>query len=91
MNTEIKKVQGKYGVELNFVDDRIYLNYWDYMHGDDICCQLINGKLFKFVYTPMEVEQTEVDGIDIDPFQREEITIERFIELVRQTVESYQK
>lgn len=23
-----------------------YINYWDNIHGNDICCQIIDGKLF---------------------------------------------
>lgn len=28
-------------------DGRKFLNYWDWYHGNDVCCEVIDGKLFK--------------------------------------------
>lgn len=30
-------------------DGRKFLNYWDY-NGNDVCCQIIDGELFKLEY-----------------------------------------
>ena len=51
------KIQGGKELELKFVDEtRIYLNFWDSIHGNDVCCQIKDGKIVKFIYTPKEVE-----------------------------------
>ena len=43
-----KEVQGKYPIELNIVGDgRIFLNFWDYAHGNDVVAEIINGKLLQ--------------------------------------------
>lgn len=31
-----KRVQGKYGIELNIVGNKTWLNFWDYVHGNDV-------------------------------------------------------
>lgn len=43
----MSQIQGKYELELNFVDDRIFLNYWDYKFGNDVVAEIIGGKLFQ--------------------------------------------
>lgn len=35
----------KYRLELNCPDDRKFLNYWDSIHGNDVVCEIIDGKL----------------------------------------------
>ena len=35
----------KIEVELVINSDRKFLNYWDYIHGDDVCCQIVDNKL----------------------------------------------
>jgi hypothetical protein len=35
----------KYQLELNCVGDSVFLNYWDSEHGNDVVCEVINGKL----------------------------------------------
>lgn len=35
----------KHSLELNCPDDRKFLNYWDLMHGNDVVCEIIDGKL----------------------------------------------
>lgn len=27
-------------------DDR-YINYWDYMHGEDVCCRIVGNKIIR--------------------------------------------
>ena len=79
-------IQGEYNIELKFVDNRVYLNYWDMIKGNDVCCQIKDGKLYRFVYTPKEVEDSEVDGIDIDALAQKEISLSRFVELVKESI-----
>lgn len=41
----------KVELELNIVDDgRKFLNFWDFKHGNDICCEIIDGILYKSEY-----------------------------------------
>jgi hypothetical protein len=45
--------QMKIGLELVIheePDGRKFLNYWDWKHGNDVCCQIIDGELFKSEY-----------------------------------------
>ena len=35
----------KIEVELHIVGDRVFVNYWDYIGGEDVVSELINGKL----------------------------------------------
>src|SRR5689334_13610823 len=32
-------------IEIKFVHDKIFLNYWDILHGRDIVCEVLDGKL----------------------------------------------
>jgi len=52
-------------------DGRIFLNCWDFQHGNDICCQIIDGKLFKSEYDEKGNE-----------LPRKEISLSEFINLV---------
>lgn len=79
-------IQGKYELELFFSDDRIFLNYWDSIHGNDVCVQIKDDKLLKFVYTPKEVEDSEVDGVDIDVLKQKEISLSAFLEAVKDSI-----
>lgn len=87
----MSQIQGEYPLELKFVDDRIFLNYWDSMHGNDVCVQIKDGILFKFVYTNKEVEESEVEGVEIEVFAQKELTFIRFIELVKESIKHAQK
>lgn len=50
--------KGKYELELNFPGDgRIFLNFWDWVYGNDVVAEIVNGQLY---YTPPEGEQYEV-------------------------------
>lgn len=75
-------------IELKLVDDRVYLNFWDWAHGRDVNCQVEDGKLMKFVHSASENEELELQQADYDPFEKEEITLERFIELVSERAKS---
>lgn len=50
-------------------DDRIFLNFWDSERGNDVCCQIIDGKLIHQVYDQYDTEK--------------EITLTEFINLVQ--------
>ena len=83
------KVQGYYPLELNFVDEtRVYLNFWDAVRGNDVCCQIKNGKLYKFVFTQKELEIDEVLDTPkiLDYLEQKEITINEFLELVQGSI-----
>ena len=39
--------RGKYSIELHVVGDgRTFLNFWDYVHGNDVCVQVVDGSLY---------------------------------------------
>lgn len=82
------QIQGKYNLELNFVDERIFLNFWDSLYGNDVACQVIEGKLYKFVYSGEEVEEDQLnDQPKIkDVFEKTEISLEHFINLVEKSL-----
>jgi len=52
-------------------DGRIFLNFLDWKNGNDICCQVIDGKLFKSEYDEKGNE-----------LPRKEISLSEFINLV---------
>ena len=81
-------VQGDYKIELKFVDERVFLNYWDSIHGNDVCCQVKDGKLFKFVHSPTSVESDQLkDEPEIDDvFEMVEVSLIEFIDLVKMAV-----
>jgi hypothetical protein len=35
----------KHTLELNCPDDRKFLNYWDSISGNDVVCEIVDGKL----------------------------------------------
>ena len=35
----------KIQLELNFCDSGVFLNYWDSMHGNDVCAKLLGGDI----------------------------------------------
>lgn len=83
------KVHGDYPLEVKFVDEtRVYLNFWDAIHGNDVCCQIKDGKIFEFVYSPAQVEADEVkDNSEIeDVFEQKEISLTEFLELVQTSI-----
>jgi hypothetical protein len=37
----------KIELELNIIGDgRIFLNFWDFTHGRDVCAEIVNGLLY---------------------------------------------
>ena len=40
----------KIELELNLPDTRKFLNFWNWSNGDDICCEIIDGKLMLSQY-----------------------------------------
>ncbi len=84
-------LQGSHELELKINgegDNRKFLNYWDSVHGQDVCCEIKDGKLYRFVHLPMEVEADQVEDepkIE-DVFQQEEITFAQFLELVEKSI-----
>ena len=62
-------------IELNFPDERIFLNYWNALDGDDVICEIVNGKL---MLSQRDEEANELPA--------KEITIIEFIEMVRERI-----
>ena len=62
-------------IELNFPDERIFLNYWNALDGDDVICEIVSGKLMLNQY---DEESNELPA--------REITIIEFIEMVRERI-----
>ena len=52
-----------------------FLNYWDWKHGNDICCQIIDGELFKSEY--------DEEGNELP---KKEISFADFVKLVEAVV-----
>ena len=66
----------KWNLELMMNEDgRTFLNYWDWKHGNDICCEIIDGKLFKLEYDEEGNELTQ-----------KEISFSDFVNLVEDVV-----
>lgn len=83
------KVQGGYKLELKFVDEtRVYLNFWDLIHGNDVCCQIKDGKFYKFVHSQLELERDEIKDNPLiqEPLQQKEISVNEFLELVQYSI-----
>lgn len=67
----MENVEGKYALELNFVGDgRLFLNFWDWAHGNDVVAEIKEGNLFL-----SNVDETEA-----------EIDFNKFVELVKQSI-----
>lgn len=80
------EVQGNYKLELAYRDyNRVYLNFWDSIHGNDVCCQIKDGKLMKFKYLESEIEADE-DG-KLDHLEMTEISLAEFVELVTKSIQ----
>lgn len=68
--------EGKYPLELNFVGDgRIFINFWDWRHGNDVIVELKYGKLFLSRYDENAEELPE-----------KEITFAEYVELIKKSV-----
>lgn len=31
-------------------DDTMFLNFWDWVHGNDVCCEIKDGKIYLWQY-----------------------------------------
>jgi len=83
LNVLQKSIQGEFKLELKFSDERVFMNYWDMIHGNDVCVQVRDGKLFLFIHSASEVEDEEFEG---DAFAQKEITITEFIDLIKKSI-----
>lgn len=71
------ELEGKHKIELNYPGDgRVFLNYWDWAHGRDVCCQIIDGKLMKSNYDNEgnELPVTEISFSDFIKLVEESIS-----------------
>lgn len=60
-------------LELNILDNNtLYLNFWNWYNGDDVSCQIVDGKLLMI--------QFDEDGNELPS---KEITFLEFVELVK--------
>ena len=80
-----KQIQGEYQLELKFVDDRVFLNYWDWANGKDVCVQIKDGKLLKYIYTEADTEKADFEG---NLMEQKEITITEFVDQVKDSISS---
>lgn len=56
-------------------DGRLFLNYWDHNYGDDVVCEVVNGRVM--------LEYYDEEGIT-----RAESTLQEFLEKVASRVTS---
>lgn len=71
----------KLQLELNLVDDgRKFLNFWDWKHGNDVCCEIIGGVLFK--------SERDNEGNELP---KTVLLLSDFITLVEQSVSEHNK
>ena len=66
-------MQGNYSLELIFGETKCYLNFWDSINGNDVCCEIRDGKIF-------------IDSEDDDAETQKEISFSEFIELVQNSI-----
>lgn len=68
-------------IELELVIGKsIFMNYWDHMHGNDVCCEIAGDKLIVCDYC-------EGKGGDLIPAKRE-ITLSEFVSKVVETAKT---
>lgn len=63
-------------IELNMPDDRMFLNFWNWFSGDDVVCEIKDGKLI--------LNQHDEDGNEMSP---REITLMEFCQMVKYRME----
>ncbi len=77
MSTNIEKMY-KESLELHSPGDgRLFLNFWDWAHGDDVIVEIINDKLM--------LRQRDENA---DELPSKEITFTEFLKLVKESIES---
>lgn len=70
------EITGKHNLELNIVGDgRIFLNFWDWAHGNDVVAE-IEGKALRL---------TEYKDDDMEVVKY--ISFEQFVELVKESIQ----
>jgi len=70
-------MEGKHKIEFVIAPNGVkFLNYWDWAHGRDVCCQIIDNKLFLF-------DHDENGEVIID----KEISYQTFFELVKKSID----
>lgn len=62
----------KLDIELNMPDDRIFFNFWNWYNGDDVVCELRDGKLM--------LHQYDEEGNELPD---KEISLEEFCLMVK--------
>lgn len=62
----------KCNLELNVVGRRRFLNFWDSAHGNDVVCEIVDGKLL----------------LSLGDGKPKKITLQEFIERVETSVEA---
>lgn len=50
----------KVRLELNVTENGTFLNYWDSARGNDVVCEVKNGKLMLHTYDNDELVETEI-------------------------------
>ena len=60
---------------IKYEDGETFLNYWDNIHGNDICTEIKDGKIY-----------TDVDDENEKPSTQ--ISLQQFINMVEKVVES---
>jgi hypothetical protein len=66
----------KVPIELNMPDTRMFLNFWNWDNGDDVVCEIKDGKLILIKY--------DQDGKVLE----REITLQEFCEMVRTRIQA---
>ena len=78
MALSINQLIGKHALELNYPGDgRLFLNYWDWMHGDDVVAEIVDGKIM--------LSQYDDDGNELP---EKEITFSEFLALVETSIKN---
>lgn len=67
-------------IELNIPDERIFFNFWNWHNGDDVVCELKDGKLM--------LSQHDEQGNELP---EKEITLTEFCLMVKARIEEMRK
>lgn len=69
------ELTGEYNIELKITESgQMFLNYWDWAHGNDVNCEIRDGKLFI------------MDLVDDKIVSDREITIGEFVDSVKRSI-----
>lgn len=67
----------KANLELNISDEMAFLNFWDSRSGDDVICEIVDGKLMLVQYAD--------DGDQLPP---KEIGVSEFVGMVKARIDA---